>query len=209
MPRRVDPVKHAAKRQHILDSAAVLIAEQGYDRTTTSQLCSQAGISLGTLYHYFPGKKQIFLAVLTQDQQDTAMLLDGLLDAEQSDAVEALMTFVQHLAEPATAHPFVPKLVLEAMLQAHRDPEIRSTLEGAETSERDGIRRLLARATAAGQVDQELNSDDAVAWISALINALYLEAAMNPTFDAATQLPLLMRTVRGLLRSPGKQHPRA
>lgn len=202
MPRRVDPVKHAAKRQHILDSAAVLIAEQGYDRTTTSQLCAQAGISLGTLYHYFPGKKQVFLAVLTQDQQDTAALLDDLLDAEQPDAVEALLAFVQHLAQPATAHRIVPKLVLEAMLQAHRDSEIRSTLEGAETSEREGIRRLLTRAADAGQVDQELDSGDAAAWISALVNALYLEAAMNPSFDAATQLPLLMRTVRGFLLEP-------
>ena len=142
-------------------------------------------------------------AAPNQDQQDTATLLDELTDADHSDTVEALMTFIQHLAQPATAHPIVPKLVLEAMLQAHRDPEIRSTLEGAESSEREGIRRLLARAASAGQVDQELDSNDAAAWMSALINALYLEAAMNPTFDAATQLPLLMRTVRGFLHSPG------
>lgn len=127
-PHADDPEKEGAFEGQWEGPQVVLIAEQGYGRTTTSQLCSQAGISLGTLYHYFPGKKQIFLAVLTQDQQDTATLLNELLDAEHPDAVAA--------------------------------------------------------------------------WISALINALYLEAAMNPTFDAATQLPLLMRTVRGFLRSP-------
>ncbi|MGH3785621.1 MAG: TetR/AcrR family transcriptional regulator, partial [Pseudonocardiaceae bacterium] len=35
--RTVDPVKHRAKRQHIVNAAAELFATQGFDGTTTSE----------------------------------------------------------------------------------------------------------------------------------------------------------------------------
>lgn len=201
MARKVDPEAHAAKRQHILDSAAILFAEQGYERTTTAQLCSQAGISLGTLYHYFSGKKQLFLAVLTQDEQETRELLESLSDA--AEPAEALMEFIAHLAAPAAAHPIVPKLVLEAMLQAHRDPEVLEVLASAESYETQGIRRLLDRAAQAGDVDPALDIEGASSWISSLIGAIYLQAATHPDFDPGQHHAHLIRTVRGFLRPAG------
>src|SRR5690625_4018366 len=105
MARTVDPVKHAARRAHIRDHAARLFAEQGFERTTTAQICRAAGISPGSLYHYFASKKEIFLALLTADEQDIAGLLETCL---HSDApLEALLRFVDHLAAPAGANPIV------------------------------------------------------------------------------------------------------
>lgn len=198
MARTVDPAKYAAKRQHILDHAAVLFAEQGYDRTTTSQLCGRAEISPGRLYHYFAGKKQVFIAVLTQDEQGTQELLDRL--TQEGAPLQGLIGFVDHLAQPATTDPIVSKLVLEAMLQAHRDPDVRSELERVDAEEMRGLRVLLSRAVRAGEVDPALDVDDAAAWISALVSALYLQAALSPEFDAAEQIANLTRTVRGFLR---------
>lgn len=205
MARTVDPAKHAAKRQQILDGAAALFAEQGYDRTTTSQLCAHIGISPGNLYHYFAGKKQVFLAVLTQDEQDTRALLGRL--TEEAAPLEALLSFVHHLAKPATADPLVPKLVLEAMLQAHRDPEVSAELSRVDDDEAQALRDLLRRAAAAGEADPLLDVDEAAAWIGALISALYLQSALSPDFDAGAQITLLGRTVRGFLAPAQSTQP--
>ncbi|WP_120003035.1 TetR/AcrR family transcriptional regulator [Nesterenkonia muleiensis] len=199
MARTVDPEQYAAKRQHILDCAAVLFAEQGYERTTTAQLCTQAGISPGNLYHYFTGKKEVFLAVLTQDEQDTHSLLERLV--AEPDPLQALLRYVSHLAEPAAAHPMVAQLVLEAMLQAYRDPEISAEMERVDRDEQEGIRVLLRRAVDSGQIHSTQNVDQAVAWISAMIGAMYLGAALNPGFDPAQQLPHLSVTVRAYLEA--------
>lgn len=201
MPRTVNPEQHAAKRQHILDSAAVLFAQLGYERTTAAQLCRQAGVSMGTLYHYFTGKKQLFIAVLTQDEQRTRDLLQEL--STSTEPLEALLTFLAHLAEPATAHPIVPQLVLEAMIQAHRDVDVRRVLADADTTERGGLRLLLGRAADAGDVDVALDLDEAAAWINTLVGALYLEAATKPDFDPTRQIHHLTRSVRTYLQAPG------
>ncbi|MFC7405208.1 TetR/AcrR family transcriptional regulator [Georgenia alba] len=197
MARTLDPARHAARRRHIQDSAAALFAEHGYDRTTTAQICRAAGISPGNLYHYFASKKQVFVAVLTDDDAETADLLEHLLRSDRP--LEALTEFVDHLAAPAAAHPAVPKLVLEALLQAHRDPEIAVVLEEADAAERDGMAALVRRAVDAGEARADLDPADTAAWLSTLVGAVYLDGALQEDGDTSVRLGQLRHTVRAYL----------
>lgn len=196
MARTVDPVKRAATRKQIVDTAAVLFAEHGFERTTTAMICEAAGTSPGGLYHYFSGKKQLFIAVLTDDRDETGQMLENLRGSDRP--LEALLAFIDHLVRPATEHALVSQLVLEAMLRAHRDEDVRTVLEEVDDEERAGIEELLTRAVDDGEVDADLDAVEAAQWIMTLIGAVYLDA-MD---DSASTDPLshLRRTLRGYLR---------
>ena len=115
---------------------------------------------------------------------------------------DALVAFIEHLAKPATVHPIVPKLVLEAMIQAHRDPEILEALEAAGSNEQESLRMLLQRAIDAGEADPDLDVTEAAAWLSTLVGAFYLDVATKLDYQPARQLGQLLRTVRAYLRVP-------
>ena len=53
-----------ATRAHVIEVATRLFAEHGYDGTSIEAVQAAAGISRGSLYHHFPGKEALFLAVL-------------------------------------------------------------------------------------------------------------------------------------------------
>lgn len=55
----------ADNRRKILDASLQLFAEHGYGGTPTSQIAQQAGISEGTIFRYFPGKKDILAELVT------------------------------------------------------------------------------------------------------------------------------------------------
>lgn len=196
MARTVDPVKRAAMRKRIIDAAAVLFAEHGFERTTTAMICEAADTSPGGLYHHFSGKKQLFIAVLTDDRDETGEKLGSLRGSGRP--LEAVILFVEHLAKPATEHPRVSQLVLEAMLQAHRDEDVRSILEEVDSEEQTGIEELLTRAIDSGQVDPGLDAEEAAQWIMSLIGAVYLHAMDGGT--SADLLSHLRRTLHGYLR---------
>jgi AcrR family transcriptional regulator len=67
----------------ILDAAEQVIAEVGVDAATTNAIAERAGASMGSLYHFFPGKDAIVLALARRyaermrDLNATAMTLDG------------------------------------------------------------------------------------------------------------------------------------
>ncbi|SMY13169.1 TetR/AcrR family transcriptional regulator [Brevibacterium jeotgali] len=195
MARTVDPAKHAASRQQIMDAAALLFAENGFERTTTAMICDAIGMSPGRLYHYFSGKKALFIAVLTADRQETGEVLGELRRREAP--LEALLAFVEHLAAPATVHPLVSQLVLEAMMQARRDEEVRTILEQVDDEERAGVEELLVRAVESGEADAGLEPREAAQWIMTLIGAMYLGVLDGDT--SMDLLAQLRRTVRGYL----------
>lgn len=67
------------KQRGILDKAAAVFAEQGMEKASMSQIASHAQVSKALLYHYYPGKEALILAIIMTHLEE----LDGAL--EESD----------------------------------------------------------------------------------------------------------------------------
>ena len=84
--RTLNPVRHAEKRQEILDAAARCLARDGFQGASTAIICREAGISPGHLYHYFASKEEILTALTAaglaiRPAQSTKNLLAGIMNA--------------------------------------------------------------------------------------------------------------------------------
>ena len=79
-----------SQRQHILDSALALMAEGGAEGMSMRDLAAAAGINVATLYHYFPSKRELLVAVLEQPGH-REVLLGELPEAGGRDVVEDLV----------------------------------------------------------------------------------------------------------------------
>lgn len=71
MPR----LRDASKRAQILRAAKTLFAEAGFDATSMTSLARAAGLPVGSLYTYFPGKDAILEAIVDEGWGEFA---DGL-----------------------------------------------------------------------------------------------------------------------------------
>src|SRR5882672_4454159 len=92
-----------SRREEILEAAAKLFAEHGYSETDTQFLADKLGVGKGTLYRYFPSKRELFLAAadrvmcLLSERVDAA--IEGIRDPldRVAEAIEAsLAFFVEH-----------------------------------------------------------------------------------------------------------------
>ncbi len=195
--RTVDPAKHEAKRRQILDAAAELFAAKGLDRTTTAQICRAAGTSSGNLFHYFNSKREIFFAVIIDGADEKAAALAAARN--RHDVWAALLDVVELLTWPATV-PLGPPLVMEAMLQARRDPELAEWLERDQAGERAAIEALLSRGIETGRIAPGIPAYDAATWVMAVIGAFYLQAATDPGFRPAEESAGLRLVLERFLR---------
>lgn len=57
-------VRTEAKRESILETAAEVFMEMGYERTSMSEIAARMGGSKATLYSYFPSKEELFFEVM-------------------------------------------------------------------------------------------------------------------------------------------------
>src|SRR5262245_61063531 len=77
--RKVDPDLAARRREQILDAAARLFAERGYSETDTQVLAAELGVGKGTLYRYFPSKRELFLAAADRVMRRLRQRIDDSL----------------------------------------------------------------------------------------------------------------------------------
>ncbi|MEJ0017101.1 MAG: TetR family transcriptional regulator [Acetobacteraceae bacterium] len=82
----------------ILQAAAQVLADVGAHRFTTTRVAEKAGVSIGSLYQYFPNKAAILFGLQTEEWRSTASLLRGILENRAEPPLERLR---------ATVHAFV------------------------------------------------------------------------------------------------------
>lgn len=63
-------IKTEAKRQEIIQSAAEIFEEFGFERASMSKICSRVGGSKTTLYNYFSSKEELFFEVVSISNSD-------------------------------------------------------------------------------------------------------------------------------------------
>jgi len=195
--RTVDPAKHAAKRRAIVDAAAGCFAEKGFERTTTADICRAAGISSGSLFHYFPNKRAVFTAIFTDDAVETGERLAAAATAD--DPLAALLDVVAELAGQV-AHPAVVRLVLEAAAQAARDDEFAQLIQRNDGATRDGLAVLVERAADAGLIDPGVSPRAAAGWLLGLIDAMISRASLDPDLDLPAEQAILRTILIRFLR---------
>ncbi|GLZ29426.1 hypothetical protein Lesp02_16160 [Lentzea sp. NBRC 105346] len=187
--RTVDPVRHSAKRRHIIDTAAGCFAVKGFERTTVAEICTAAGISTGSLFHYFPSKKAIFRAIFEQDGLDNARVLSS------ASGWAGVLSVIDHLVAPL-ADRAVAGLVVELVAQAGRDPSLAALVVQNELALRDGLATLLSSC----DIDPSVPPVTAASWIQGLVDGLYSRTSLDPSFDPAEQVPVLKQIVTRFLR---------
>ena len=106
-PKRRDPrqARAFAKVSVILEAAGQILREEGKASFTTNRIAERAGVSIGTLYEYFPGKQAIIIELARQllqgDGRAVINALENGTDAAGSDLIRPLIAalFTRHRAD--------------------------------------------------------------------------------------------------------------
>ena len=90
---RNEPVqaRSTARLAGLLDAAAAVVDELGYERLTTAMVAERAGASIGTVYRYFPDRIAVLQALAARNLERTLTKVTGeISNAKHTNWVEAL-----------------------------------------------------------------------------------------------------------------------
>jgi AcrR family transcriptional regulator len=78
----------------ILEAAAQVLAKEGAQRFTTARVAEKAGVSVGSLYQYFPNKAAILFRLQSDEWRQTSALLSDILDDVEKPPLQRLRVLV-------------------------------------------------------------------------------------------------------------------
>ncbi|MFE2013915.1 ScbR family autoregulator-binding transcription factor [Streptomyces sp. NPDC059491] len=83
-------------RRAILEAAATVFAERGYERTTIGEILVRAGVTKGALYFHFASKEEVALGVLDAQMLDVPLPPRAIKIQELADQCFLLTHRLQH-----------------------------------------------------------------------------------------------------------------
>lgn len=81
-----DPARANDNRALILAAARALFARHGYSRVTMNDIARSVSMGKSSLYHYYPGKKQLLRAVLRKEADTVRSRIEHALSAARAPA---------------------------------------------------------------------------------------------------------------------------
>jgi AcrR family transcriptional regulator len=156
---RVAGLSAAETRDRLIEAAAEVFAECGYDGARTSQIARRAGLSTGAIYSQYGTKAELLLAaVQAHAPAELERFFKGggaasVADVDFLDVMETLGADLPYRARPLAG------MLVEAWSAARRDGEVAEVLRGAAAQRQAVLTRMFAAGQAAGEVDAEISAE--------------------------------------------------
>jgi AcrR family transcriptional regulator len=131
-----------ARRDELLRVGMELFSTRAYEEVWVEEIAERAGVSRGLLYHYFPTKRDFYVAVTRTAAEEVGQLTQPDLDLPPQDRLRAGIDAYLRYAE---AHP-------QGFLTAYRgslagDPEVRAIVEGGRRRQAERILAVITGGT--------------------------------------------------------------
>jgi AcrR family transcriptional regulator len=130
--------------ERILDTAARIFDERGYRQTTTNLVAEAAGVSIGSLYQYFPNKDALLVALAERHLEEASSVLGAELVAlrEQAPPIDVV---VRRLVESTVSLNDTSRLHAVLFTDCPRTPALTERLDALTDAAAEEVAHHLHR----------------------------------------------------------------
>lgn len=190
-PRKLpEQSRSAATVTAVLEAAARILERDGLEGYTTNAVAERAGVSIGSLYQYFPNKDALTVALI---ERESAVLLS---EVALSDSIEDSRTALRHLIRAAAGHQMRrPKLARLLDFEESRLP-----IRGQNQRVAAVVHRAILRALDGLGGDVEGNAEIVARDVLAIVKGMVDAAGERGETEAAALEERVGRAVFGYLK---------
>jgi len=130
----------------ILEAAVQVLAKEGAQRFTTARVAERAGVSVGSVYQYFPNKAAILFRLQADEWRRTSAMLRGVLEDRRTPPLDRLRDLVRAFLRSECEEADI-RIALGDAAPLYRDaPEAHEARTSATTAVQAFMREALPRA---------------------------------------------------------------
>ncbi|MBC3189499.1 TetR/AcrR family transcriptional regulator [Pseudonocardia sp. C8] len=194
-------------RESLLDAAASVFAERGYDRSRLADIARLAGFTTGAVYSNFGSKHGLFSALLARHAAEQVVAVPDLVKGEpgpHATGVRAAEILADQVVDNLRWH----QLVVEFTSRAGRDHEVRDAFIPHSREWHRRVAKVLTDEAERLGLRLVVDADVAAVAFLATRDGLVLQHSADPDLiDRDTFAQALAAVLKGLMTpEPGSRH---
>lgn len=147
-PRDADSVETRAR---LLAAARQCFGINGFDRTTNAQIAEVAGVTSAAIYHYFPSKVELYVAVFAEVQNFVYAEIEAGI-APHATLIDRFNAALDVSVRINRDDPTIAGFVVEVPFEIQRHPELSVLLRPMQQRQSQFIKRLCDDAFRNGEI---------------------------------------------------------
>lgn len=180
---RVTQAHIDAREDSIVDAALSLFARKGIEQTTVQEIATEAGLSAGAIYRYFPGKEKLLEAVF----QHCILEQRAVFAAQVTETLSPMAALIEIGRQVVTKPQDDPMRALdvELTLAAKRDPDgVGVGRRAMRNAILEGVEATLDAARSVGEIPESVAVRPLALGLIALVAGIHiLQAEMGDEID--------------------------
>jgi AcrR family transcriptional regulator len=198
-----------ATRKNILDAATLCFAELGYAAASNREIAQRAGVTSGSLYHYFDSKAALYRAALLD--ANTVLInayLEVVSEIPEASSVDQLCLGLERAFAVARSRPGMMNFASASALEIQRHKDLDWLAREDAEAFPMFFRKLLMRAKRRGELGSEVNIDAAMnVLLISFASLAFLQGRQvdESAFDAS--LKAFQQLLRGQMFLPVTRTP--
>lgn len=192
-----------------MKAAAQVFARRGYAGATTNHIAERAGVSIGTLYEYFPSKDALLVALMEAHIREGEAVL-ARAAAEIVGTPLTLAATIRHLATAMVdLHGHDRELHRVLFEEAPLPRQLRELLAEMEARITQRVELLVRSRPEVTVSDPALAAAVVVKTVEALTHNLVVHGDRDRHYDLAVYVEEIVRLVASYLTAPAAGHAHA
>ena len=189
----------AATRSALLAAASAVFSESGFAQAAVTDIVARAGASVGSLYHHFNGKADLYLTLFEEfqarQQERTREAINAVREAGERDPMRLFIAGARAYLDGCVAERHVARLFISGDGPPGFDRVMRQRLN------KWARRNAALFHTADGGVDEAL-----VIVLTGAMAGAVSEVSAGDDEEASRRLANDIMAIVGTIRSPGSGH---
>jgi AcrR family transcriptional regulator len=200
------------RREQIVDAAAAIIAEQGIQNLSLSEIEAKAGMSRGQLTYYFKTKEDILLAVfdrMLRQMHEGAEAGTFIAGMRERLGWERIQFLVRHILLDHPGNPTFGALQHTFLAQLGHREDFRQRLAALYEEWRSHTAGDFSDELARRPANKKASPRALATLVQAVMHGLFVQRAADPTaYDQREVVDLLLDMVETYLGANGRAAPR-
>ena len=196
-----------AKRDLIIESAALVFAEKGFNNSTIAEIALKAGVGKGTVYEYFRSKRELFCAVFRLYMNFMEKFADHKTHDSNMPVAQRLMVMSDSIMRYWSGRMELYTLTMEfwaASASSEAKENFKAIFKDAYRQFRMILEELIREGIVRGEFNEHMNVPAVSASLAGTLDALLLQAWFDENFDPITaSADYLAVLLRGMSKLTG------
>ncbi len=122
-------IERDSRRKIILDAALGLFAVKDFRSVTVREIAGQAGVSIGTIYNYYPNLTELFLDVFLNSAEEITRILDQMSEKTHPTLEQLCEFYITYLNDNMTFYQMMSHFMLGGELSAGATRKLDETMK--------------------------------------------------------------------------------